>query len=379
VIVIAVTGWALEALAMCGVAYTLAAAVVSARFLRRELRQGGPTPDVTIIKPLHGAPNYLRETLEAFCLQDYPGAIQLVFGVQHPDDPAIPVVEDLIADHPLVDITLVINTAMHGVNRKASNLININARAKHGVLVLSDADIVVEQDYLRQVAAALSAPDVGAVSLLYVGMDELTMWSRLSAMLIDYQFLPSAVLGKALGMADPCFGSTIALSAVTLERIGGFAAFADHLADDYEIGRAVRALGLRVEMPPMVVRHHSPVTSVRELVSHEFRWARTVRQIDAAGHAGSIVTHPLPLALIGAVLLGFSTFSTIILSTAFVARLCSKSLIERATGTRAGPWWLIPLRDVLSFYVFVASFFIDTVRWQGRQFRIGYGGVIHHH
>ena len=378
-IVFAAVGWALEALAVCGVAYTLVAALASTRFLRRPPRPEGPMPDVTIIKPLHGAHGYLRETLEAFCVQDYPGAIQVVFGLQHPADPAIAVVQDLIAAHPDVDIALVIDETMHGVNRKASNLININARAKHSLLVLSDADIVVEPNYLRTVTAALAAPGAGAVSLLYVGMDERTMWSRLSAMLIDYQFLPSAVLGKALGMADPCFGSTIALTAATLERIGGFAAIADHLADDYEIGRAVRALGFTVEIPPMVVRHHSPVSSVRELLSHEFRWARTVRQIDAAGHAGSIITHPLPLALIGAVLLGFSPFSLIIVAAALGVRLCSKVLIERATGARAGPWWLIPPRDVLSFYVFVASFFIDTVRWQGRLFRIGHGGVIHHH
>jgi ceramide glucosyltransferase len=198
-------------------------------------------------------------------------------------------------------------------------------------------------------------------------------------MVIDYQFLPSAVLGKAMGMANPCFGSTIAIQAEVLERIGGFLAFADHLADDYEIGRAVRKLGLAVDIPPMVVLHHSPESSGRELVSHELRWARTVRQIDAAGHAGSVVTHPLPLALIAAVLFGFSPFSLVIVAFALAVRLWSKIIIDRASGTRAGSWWLIPPRDVLSFGVFVSSFFVDTVRWQGRLFRVGDGGVIHHH
>ena len=377
---IAGLGWVALALCVVGLGYTIAATWVTARYLRRPSRAvSASAPDVTIVKPLHGAHPHLREALESFCVQDYPGAVQIVFGVHRGDDAAIPVVRDLQASHPDLAIDLVIDDRLHGVNRKASNLINIAARARHGVLILSDADIVVEADYLRNVTAALAAPGVGAVSCLYVGEDDGRLWSKLSAMVIDYQFLPSAVLGKAMGMANPCFGSTIAIQAEVLERIGGFLAFADHLADDYEIGRAVRKLGLAVDIPPMVVLHHSPESSGRELVSHELRWARTVRQIDAAGHAGSVVTHPLPLALIAAVLFGFSPFSLVIVAFALAVRLWSKILIDRASGTRAGSWWLIPPRDVLSFGVFVSSFFVDTVRWQGRLFRVGDGGVIHHH
>ena len=309
---VAVAGWAFLALALIGIGYTLAAASVAARHMRLPAPVevaavfSDHAPDVTIVKPLHGAQAHLRQALESFCVQDYPGAVQIVFGVHHEDDAAIPVVRDLQAHHPDIAIDLVVDDEMHGVNRKASNLINIAARARHDVLILSDADIVVEPDYLRNVTRALTAPGVGVVSCLYVGLDDGRLWSKLSAMVIDYQFLPSAVLGKALGMADPCFGSTIAIRAEVLERIGGFSAFADHLADDYEIGRAVRKLGLTVEIPPMVVVHHCPESSARELASHELRWARTVRQIDPLGHAGSVVTHPLPLALIAAALLGFS-------------------------------------------------------------------------
>ncbi len=380
---VAVLGWAFLIFAVVGTGYTLAATWVTVCYLGSP-RAGtdpppGAAPDVTIIKPLHGAHAHLREALESFCGQDYPGAVQIVFGVHHDDDAAVPVVRHLQASHPGLAIDLVIDDQMHGVNRKASNLINIGALARHEVLILSDADIVVEPDYLRKVTAALAAPGAGAVSCLYVGLDDGRRWSKLSAMAIDYQFLPSAVIGKAMGMAQPCFGSTIALRADVLERIGGFLAFADHLADDYEIGRAVRELGLRVDLPPMVVMHHSPESTFRELVSHELRWSRTVRQIDAGGHAGSFITHPLPLAALAAILCGFSPLSVSILGLALAVRLWSKILIDRATGARAGSWWLIPARDVLSFGVFITSFFVDTVRWQGRLFRVGDGGVIHHH
>jgi ceramide glucosyltransferase len=378
---IAGLGWVALALCVVGLGYTVAATWVTARYLRQPRRAAreAAAPDVTIVKPLHGAHAHLREALESFCVQDYAGAVQIVFGVHRGDDAAVPVVRDLQASHPRLAIDLVVDDEMHGVNRKASNLINIATQARHGVLILSDADIVVDTDYLRNVTAALAAPGVGAVSCLYVGLDDGRLWSKLSAMAIDYQFLPSAVLGKAMGMANPCFGSTIAIRAEVLERIGGFLAFADHLADDYEIGRAVRKLGLTVDIPPMVVVHHSPESSARELASHELRWSRTVRQIDAAGHAGSVITHPLPLALIATVLFGFSPFSLGIAGVALAVRLWSKVLIDRATGTRAGSWWLIPPRDVLSFGIYLGSFVINTVRWQGRLFRVGDGGVIHHH
>jgi ceramide glucosyltransferase len=186
------------------------------------------------------------------------------------------------------------------------------------------------------------------------------------------------VLGKTLGMAEPCFGSTIALTANTLQRIGGFRAIADHLADDYEIGRAVRALGLSIAIPPMTVSHRCLEASLGALVDHELRWGRTVRQIDPGGYAGSLITYPLPLALIAGALLGFSPPALGLIFAAFGVRIACKVYIDTATGARAGRWWLIPARDILSFGVFISSFTVNTVGWQGRRFRVGRDGVLSH-
>ena len=371
-------GWTAEALALVGCLYTVVALGFSYRFLGRRTRVTGAAPAVTIVKPLHGAHAHLRETLEGFCVQDYAGPVQIVFGVADPRDPAVDVVRRLQASHPQLDIELVIESAQHGINRKASNLINIGRRAKHEVLILSDADIVVSPSYLRKVVSALQAPGVGAVTCLYAGLDDGSLWSRLSAMAIDYQFLPGAVLGARLGLAQPCFGSTIAVSAQVLDRIGGFHAIANHLADDYELGRAVRKLGLRVEIPPMVVLHHSPEATSNQLIDHELRWARTVRQIDPAGHAGSIVAHPLPLSLIACLMLEARPFSLTLFGTVLALRIATKAIIDRATGARAGAYALIPLRDVLSFVIFLGSFLVNTVGWQGRRFRVGRGGALLH-
>ena len=149
---------------------------------------------------------------------------------------------------------------------------------------------------------------------------------------INYQFLPNVVVGHALGLADPCMGSTLALSAERLARLGGFESLRDHLADDFELGRAIRAMGDQVVMPPMLVSHECDEKAAGELLSHELRWNRTIRMIDGAGYFGSIVTHGFPLAMIGAVLTGFSQVSLALVVAILVSRLILKLRIDAGDG-----------------------------------------------
>src|SRR5271163_699174 len=262
-------------------------------------------PDISILKPLSGIEAQLTENIETYFNQDYPGNVQFVFGVQDPDDGAIPIVRSLTRRYPELDLQLVVNDATHGSNRKVSNLINMRQVARHPLIVLADSDVAVGPKYLRTLAAALAEPGVGVVTCLYRGLPNGGFWSRLSAMGIDDHFLPGAAVGLALGLARPCLGQTIALKQETLSRIGGFEAVADELADDYAIGKAARLAGFRVVLPTMLVGHSFEEKSLREVMRHELRWARTIFTIDPVGYVGSGVTHALPLSLIGAALRGF--------------------------------------------------------------------------
>jgi ceramide glucosyltransferase len=371
-------GWTAVGLSQLGALYTLLAAIATLGVLNRAKHVNNALPDVTIIKPLNGAHAALRDTLERFCQQDYPGKIQIVFGVHDAADPSIAIVRALQRAYPALDIDLVVDPRLHGNNRKTSNLVNIVGHAKHEVLILSDSDIIVDRTYVQTVVAALAEPGVGLVSCLYVGKDGPNLWSRLSAMAINYHFIPGAILGKALGLAQPCFGSTIAVRSDVLSRIGGFAAFADHLADDYEIGRAVRRLGLKIAMPPMVVSHICDEAKAGELIGREIRWGRTVRQIDPFGYAGSLITYPLPLALVALALLGPTQSMLGLVAMVLAMRIAFKFCIDAATGERAGSWWLIPFSDVLSFGVFIASFAVNSVGWHGTRFRVSREGALIH-
>jgi ceramide glucosyltransferase len=364
-------GVAASVLALAGAAYALLTTFFVARHARQDEGASGAPPAVTLLKPLHGDEPQLAENLESFFVQDYAAPVQFVFGVADGNDKVLAVVERLRARYPAADVAVVVDPRRRGINAKVSNLANMMIAARHDVLVASDSDIWVPRDYLKRVTAALTKPGVGAVSCLYTGAAATGFASRLTAMGISYQFLPNAITGILLGLAKPCFGSTIALRRATLDAIGGFETCAGKLADDYAIGHAVRALGLALAIPPFAVRHSCAEPSLGAWFIHELRWARTTRAINPAGHAGSIITHPIPLAVIGAILTGFTLFSLVALGAGVATRAVLKGRIDRIFGAPAGPFWLLPLRDVLSFAVFPVSLFGREVEWQGERFEVG--------
>jgi len=372
-------GWGFSAIAVVGAGYTLLAAFLAGRFMRTPPHSGSQSPAVTILKPLHQGEPDLSRNLETFFAQDYDGPLQIIFGVHDQHDPAVAVVRALQEKYPHRDTRIVADTALYGANAKVSNLINMLPAARHDTLVLSDSDIAVGPRWLEQVTQALARPGVGIVTCLYTGepaADGHRLWSSLAAMGTSYTFLPNALLGKSLGLAAPCFGSTIALKRQTLDEVGGFAAFADQLADDYEMGRAVRDRGYTLAIPAMGVGHTAAENSFRDLFRHELRWTRTIRLVNPVGHLGSFVTHSFVFALLGALLLGASAVSLAVLALALSARLFLKARIDGLFGTYAGPIWLLPLRDLLSFAVFLVSLVGETVHWRGTHFAVEPSGAM---
>jgi ceramide glucosyltransferase len=364
----------LSAIAAC--AYALFAAAILRQFSQNETSVTPSTPALTLLKPLCGAEPELEANLASFCNQDYGGPVQLVLGVEDPADPALAVAKGLKELFPDRDIELVIASQRHGANPKISNLINMSARARHEIVVVSDSDIRVEPHYLSSVISTLLAPGVGLVTCLYYGFSLGGLWSRLSAAAINEQFLPNALVGLKLGLARPCTGATIAARTKTLRHIGGFEVFADHLADDYAIGEAVRGLGLNVAVAPILVGHGCAERSLGALLRHELRWARTLRLLSPWGYAGLVLTHALPLALIAAALGGFGPTSYATIALALACRLSIPIQLRALSfGGGASPW-LSPIRDLLSFAIFLASFLPSPLSWRGSRYVLRPDGTL---
>lgn len=367
--------WLLPALAAAGIIYTALTALLVRRHSPLVASSRDRYPAVTLLKPLCGAESGLEEDLRSFFQQDYRGPLQILCGVQSRSDPALAVVEKITRNYPGVRADVVIDGTARGRNPKVANLINMFPTADGEILLLSDSDIRVPTHYVNTLVGEIQSPGVGAITCPYRGFAVDGWWSRLEAMGIDYGFLPNALAGTALGLASPCFGATIGLRRDTLAKIGGFEALSDHLADDYELGRAVRAKGLAVKLSSLVIQHTCTERSFRGLFRHELRWARTIRLLNGIGHAGSIVTYPVPLALMAS-MMEQGTLALALVGSAVGARLLLAWRIRNGIGARSGPLWLLPLRDVLSFVVFLASFLGNSVYWRGTRYETEARGLL---
>ena len=372
--------WALCAASAIGCLYLWYAGHAVAKFARRPLPRADRQPPVTILKPLRGEDPALADNLRSFIGQDYTG-VQLLCGTADADDPAAAVVRRLIDEFPDADITLVTDSREHGTNLKVANLRNMLPAAKHDIFVLADSDMRVAPDYLGVVIAPLipEGGPVGLVTCLYRALSAGGFWSDLASLHINHGFLPQAVVGDSLGQGAGCFGATMALDRATLAAAGGFEALSDMLADDQALGQAVRRLGRHVALSPCVVDDIVAEPSFMGLFRHELRWARTVRLVAPAGFAGSIVTFPVPLALlalaVGAVG-GLAVPGAVMLLITLAVRGLTGRRFDRALRLPAAPLWLLPVRDLLSFTVFIASFFGRSVAWRDRRFRIGPEGQL---
>jgi ceramide glucosyltransferase len=364
---------ALAAASLGGSAYMLLAASAVRRFVRLPASRAAALPPVTVLKPLHGAEAELYENLRSFCAQLYP-RFQIIFGVRDETDPAIAVVRRLIADLPDVDIALVVDPRVAGSNFKVSNLENMVALAKYDIFVIADSDMHVQPDYLAEVTAPLAESGNGLVTCLYRGRPIGGICSQLGAMFINHGFLPSALISERLRPGDACFGATMALRRDIYVAIGGFARLRDQLADDYALGAAVRRIGKRVVLSPYLVDTISSEASLGALLRHELRWARTIRSIAPVGFAASFITHAVMLALIAALAGGFAAPTLGVLAIALACRLVMVRSVDRALKLPLTPLWLVPVRDMLSFWVFVVSFLGNRVAWRDNTFRIGADG-----
>ena len=370
-------GHALLALAVVGGVLCLLAGAFARRHRPDSPGAGtAPATAITLLKPLCGEEPGLAANLASFVDQDHAGPLQVVFGVADARDPALAVVAALQATRPAAHIDIVVDGRRRGRNAKVANLIAMMDVARHGLIVVADADMRVPPDHLRRIAALAARHPGDVVTSLYFGQARTGAWSMLAAMGISYHFLPAVILGHALGMARPCMGSTVALDRATLDAAGGFDALADVLADDWALGEAVRRQGGTCLLAPGIIAHGCADASLGDLVTHELRWSMTIRAIEPLGHLGSVVTHPVPLALLGLALTGPVAPAFGVLGLAVLARAWLKLRIDLVTGASSGPFWAMPLRDMLGFAVFLAAWGMRTVEWRGRRFVLKRDGTL---
>jgi len=335
---------------------------------------------MTVLKPVRGADDDTYDNLSSFVRQDYP-LFQVVFGIADADDTAAPVISRIISENPGTDIELVVSGEPIGANLKVSNLHYMTQTAKHDIIVVADADMRVDDGYLRAVAAGFDARDVGLVTCPYRGAYPEDVGAALEALTIDTDFLPSVAVAERLEGLSFALGATMAVRREALEAIGGFRSLADYLADDYQLGNRVKRAGWRLVLSDYVVDSVGRKEGLAGFFSHQVRWGRTYRVSRPGGYAMSGITKGTGVALLFLVSTGFSVSGWTVFLANAALRYVQAYFIEtvHVRGPGVLSWlWLLPARDIAGFLIWAVSLAGDRVRWKSSVFRIEKDGRMTH-
>lgn len=345
--------------------YYLLALIAAWRWRRWEDRTPHTTPSlqpISILKPIRGRDPKFYEAIRSHASQEYP-EFEILFGLSDPEDPAAEDIARLQEEFPRVAISAYV-VSTKALNSKVGVLAGLSERARYPLLLVNDSDIVVEPGYLRAVAAPLADRTVGLVTCLYRADSE-SIASRAEALGIATEFAPSVLVARMLGIAQFALGSTMVFRAESLRAIGGFEAIQDYLADDYQLGCRISALGMKIEFAPVVVATDLGAESWIQTLRHQLRWSRTIRVSQRAGYYGYVITHA---TLWSAVAFGARQWwaGALALVVRVAAGIAVGSGILRDRRVRTD-WWMIPLRDVFGFLVWVGGLFGSEVTWRGQR------------
>jgi ceramide glucosyltransferase len=329
------------------------------------------TPPVSILKPVYGRDAGFYEAIRSHALQQYP-EFEILFGIRRANDPARQDIERLIGEFPALPIRLVLCSTL-APNLKVGSLIDLAREARHPMLIVNDSDISLPAGYIRNVTGPLADRGVGLVTCLYRA--EAHDWpSRFEALAIATDFAPSTLVAQLFGVSNFGLGSTLAFRRADLDRIGGFHAIADYIADDYQLGHTLHALGLRNVISEVVVSTRLSSGSWLGAWRHQVRWARTIRLSGGAGYLGLPITYAsLWVAIAALVGLWWIALPLLAIRLA-MAITCGWFLLGSADVWKY--CYAIPVRDLCGVAVWAAGLLGHTVVWRDQRLTLDTEGRI---
>ncbi len=348
------------------------------RAAKRSAASPAFTPPVSILKPMRGQDPGAYENLASFCRQDYP-QYEILLCVDPDDQTVQPIVERLRRNFPERTIRILYGSGRIATNDKVAKLARMVNEAQHEFVVISDSDVRVRPDYLRQVTAPLARPSVGAVTCFYVSVEDSSFTDRLQTIGMMSDFYPGILVAWQLDGIKFALGPTIATTRTRLAGFGGYAAIENRPADDLLVGRLIAEQGCEVLLLPYTIDTVADYGSFSELLHKRLRWIVVMRNLRPAGHFGLIFTLGLAwtLAAIAVhptapVILGFVS-AYLALRLVMTAIIASWGLNQTSSLKNV---WLIPVWDAVASAIWLVSFTRNSIRWRGADYYIREGQLV---
>jgi len=367
-------------LAAAPLVYYMLATVAALRFFRGERARELPnyTPPVSLLKPVRGLDFGSYENFASFCRLDYP-KYEILFAVNDERDPAVPVIEQIIAEFPERRVRLLVGAEDLGANRKVNKLARLAREAQNDVLVLTDGDVRVGPNYLREVVAPLADEKIGAVTSFYRAIAEPNLWAELEAVGASSDFFAGVLMARWTEGIHFGLGASIATTKMWIGKMGGLEAIAGILADDYELGNRIARAGGAVLLSREAVWTMYPAQTPSSFWGHQMRWARTIRLCRPFSYVGLLLTQGLPWTLLAALIAPAEWVA--------ISYLLAYVVLRFVMAWTVGVWgveddvlrkkiWLVPLRDALSFVIWLASFGSNRIRWGSVEYLVRDGQMI---
>ena len=340
-------------------------------------QRGNFTPPVSCLKPVRGLDVEAYENFSSFCRQDYP-EYEILFCVDE-HDPAVAVIQKLIRDFPERSIRLLYGSCRDAINDKVARLVRLVDEARYDLLVIADADVRVQPNYLREVIAPFRDPKVGGATCLYVSAKETSFVQRLHAIGMSSDFFAGIMVAWKLDGVKFAFGQTIVARRQALASFGGYRAIENRPADDLLVGRLIAEQGYEMKLLPLTVEAVADFASMRELMIKRVRWMTVMRGMRPWGHLGLVFTWGLPWAVLAVAVHPTATVALAYLGGYSALRVAMTWLIGIRGMKETGLWSkmvLIPLWDATAFLIWLISFVRKTIRWRGIDYYIHKGMLV---
>lgn len=364
----------------------IVAAVRHLRLARREAAAAARVPNtllppVTLLKPVHGAEPRLYENLESFFLQDYPD-FEIVFGARSADNAALRTVEQLRDKYPGVRTRVVLSGEPKWHNAKVFSLDKMIASTQNSHFIITDSDIIVGRNFIREIVPPLNDPRVGCVTAMYEGVPAPEFWSTIEALGMSVE-MPSGVM-----VADMLEGMKFALGAVmavrrdSLRAIGGIRATREYYSDDFVLGNLISEAGYQVVLSHVKVGHVLVSRSFASTFGDQLRWMQSTRHSRPKGHLGTGLTFAVPFGILGlmaAGAMGYWHLGWALFAWAWLNRTIQSAVVGGVViGDKRALFlsWLYPLRDLIGFFTWAGSYASSTFEWRGELYRFTPGGRI---